>query len=64
MFVVAGDDEVIGAASGLRLENTYQGPKDLELFPYAQHADVAFRTSDWWHKVFSFWQKNAVFAGK
>ena len=63
-FVVAGDDEIIGAASGLRLENTYQGPKDLELFPYAQHADVAFRTSDWWHKVFSFWQKNAVVSPK
>jgi len=63
-FVVAGEDEIIGDASGLRLANTYQGPKDLQIFPYAQHGDVAFQTSDWWHKVFSFWQKNALVAGK
>ena len=57
---IAGDDEIIGAASGLRLANGYSGPKEIQVFPGAHHNDVAEQTPDWWREVFSFWQKNVV----
>jgi len=59
-FIIAGDDEIIGAASGLRLANGYSGPKEIQVFPGAHHNDVAEQTPDWWREVFSFWQKNVV----
>jgi uncharacterized protein len=57
-FVVAAADEIIGPASGLRLANGYDGPKDLQLIPSAHHNDVAAQSPEWWRAVFSFWQKN------
>ena len=63
-FVIAGDDEIIGAASGLQLANGYAGAKKIQVIPGAHHNDVAEQSPDWWREVFSFWQKNAVVAGK
>ncbi|HTB84587.1 MAG TPA: alpha/beta hydrolase [Candidatus Sulfotelmatobacter sp.] len=59
-FLIAGDDEVIGPASGLRLANGYAGAKEIQVIPGAHHNDVAEQNSDWWREVFSFWQKNAI----
>jgi pimeloyl-ACP methyl ester carboxylesterase len=57
-FIIAEKDEVIGAASGLKLADDYNGPKDLQVIPSAHHNDVSAQSPDWWREVFSFWQKN------
>jgi len=57
-FVVAGDDEIIGPASGIRLFKSYGGPKDLQVIAGAHHNDVAAEPADWWKNVFSFWKEN------
>ena len=59
-FVIAGQDEIIGPASGLRLANGYPGPKELQIFPDAHHNDLAGQPATWWRAVFSFWQKNSA----
>jgi uncharacterized protein len=57
-FIVAGADEVVGAASGKKLFDGYGGPKKLQLVPGAHHNDVAAQSPDWWREVFAFWQAN------
>ncbi|MEI9864111.1 MAG: hypothetical protein WDN00_06080 [Limisphaerales bacterium] len=59
-FIVAGKDEIIGPAAGLRLADSYSGPKELQEFPLAGHNEVSAQSPAWWQEVFSFWQKNAV----
>jgi pimeloyl-ACP methyl ester carboxylesterase len=59
-FIVAGDDEIIGSASGLRLHESYGGPKELQVFAGAHHNDIAGQSPQWWQEVFSFWQKNGA----
>ena len=56
-IVVAGDDEVVGPATGKRLYDSYAGPKDLQVFPGAHHNDVSAQSPAWWTDVFAFWQK-------
>ena len=63
-FIVAGADEVIGAATGLRLAEGYCGPKELQVFPEAYHNQVSGQPPGWWREVFKFWQKNAAAGGK
>ena len=58
-FIVAGADEVIGAASGLRLANGYSGVKDLQVFPGAHHNDISGQPPGWWREVFLFWRNNS-----
>jgi uncharacterized protein len=57
-FVIAGDDEIIGPASGLKLARGYAGPKDLEVVPGAHHNDVSAQTPEWWRATFAFWRQN------
>ncbi len=57
-FVIAGKDEVIGPASGLRLANSYNGTKELQVFPGAHHNDVSGQPAIWWQEVFLFWQQH------
>jgi hypothetical protein len=57
-FAVAGKDETVGTASGIRLFKSYTGPKDLQLIAGAHHNDVAEQMPDWWKNVFSFWKEN------
>lgn len=57
-FVVAGSDEVVGRASGLRLFEGYVGPKNLQVIAGAHHNDVESQPPDWWRQVFLFWQQN------
>lgn len=56
-FIVAGADEIIGPASGLRLANGYSGTKELQVIAGAHHNDVAGQPPGWWQEVFSFWRK-------
>jgi len=56
-FVVAGADEIIGAASGIRLASGCHGPKDLQIIAGAHHNDISGQPTGWWKDVFSFWQK-------
>jgi hypothetical protein len=57
-FVIAGADEIIGPASGIRLFKSYDGPKDLQVVAGAHHNDVAAQPPIWWQEVFSFWREN------
>jgi pimeloyl-ACP methyl ester carboxylesterase len=57
-FIIAGSDEIIGPASGIRLFKSYGGPKDLQVFAGAHHNDVAAQPQNWWREVFSFWREN------
>lgn len=54
-FVVAENDEIIGAAAGKKLFAGYAGPKALQLVPGAHHNDVSGQSPDWWRAVFKFW---------
>lgn len=56
-FIIAEKDEIIGAASGLRLANGYAGPKELQVFPGAHHNDIAGQSAAWWREVFAFWRQ-------
>lgn len=55
-FVIAGNDEIIGAVAGKKLADGYAGPKELELIPGAHHNEVAEQSPAWWRKVFAFWR--------
>jgi pimeloyl-ACP methyl ester carboxylesterase len=63
-FIIAGDDEIIGVASGLRLANGYAGPKELQVFARAHHNDVSGQPAIWWREVFAFWQKSSSASAK
>ena len=58
MFVIAGDDEILGPETGLRLAAGYAGPKDVQVIPGARHNDVSARPAQWWRETFAFWEKN------
>jgi uncharacterized protein len=57
-FIIAEKDEVIGSASGLKLADGYDGPKNLQVIPSAHHNDVSAQLPEWWREVFSFWRKS------
>jgi len=57
-FVVAGADEIIGPASGLRLFQSYGGPKELQVIAGAHHNDVSGQPAVWWQEVFLFWRQS------
>ena len=57
-FAIAAGDEVLGAATGLRLARGYAGPKESEVFPDAGHNDVSEQPVIWWREIFLFWRKN------
>jgi pimeloyl-ACP methyl ester carboxylesterase len=57
-FAIAEQDEIIGAASGLRLANGYTGVKSLQVFPGAHHNDISGQPPGWWQEAFLLWKKN------
>ena len=57
-FAIAAEDEILGAASGLRLAHGYAGSKEVEVFPGAGHNDVSEQPVIWWRETFLFWRKN------
>jgi pimeloyl-ACP methyl ester carboxylesterase len=55
-FLVAGNDEIVPAALGRRLYESYSGPKWLREQPGAGHNTLDFSpTASWWHDVVQFW---------
>jgi pimeloyl-ACP methyl ester carboxylesterase len=55
VFVIAGEDEVVTAASGLRLHERYGGPKHLRLFPGLGHNELDYsKSAPWWKEVADF----------
>jgi uncharacterized protein len=59
-FAVAGADEILGPATGLRLAKGYAGPKELQVFPGAGHNDIGGQPPVWWQEVFTFWQQHSL----
>lgn len=59
-FAIAGADEVLGPATGMRLAEGYQGRKDVQVFPGAHHNDVSGEPPEWWRTVFKFWETNKI----
>ena len=39
----------------MRLADTYQGRKDVQVFPGAHHNDISGQPVGWWKAVFGFW---------
>lgn len=59
VFVLAEADEVIPQKFGRRLYDRYVGAKFLQVVSGAGHNDVASQSSEWWEKVFLFWQEHS-----
>jgi uncharacterized protein len=59
-IALAGADEIIPTRFGRRLFDAYEGPKELQTFPGAQHNDIAGQSTTWWREVFSFWRRNSA----
>ena len=55
-FAIAEKDEVVTATSGRRLAESYQGPKEIQIFPGAGHNDISAEPPAWWRDVLTFWQ--------
>jgi hypothetical protein len=60
-MLIAGEDEVVTAAQGQLLFDSYTGPKRLWTEPSATHNTVNFSPSaPWWHEVSDFLLKNST----
>lgn len=54
-FLLAGDDEIVPAALGRRLYDSYQGPRWLRVEPGAGHNTLSFSpAADWWREMSRF----------
>jgi hypothetical protein len=53
-----GKDIVVPEKFGLRLYNSYAGPKKLWEFPYGQHCQITEPSSKFWREAVEFWQTN------
>ncbi|HEV2691576.1 MAG TPA: alpha/beta hydrolase [Verrucomicrobiae bacterium] len=56
LFAVAGKDEILGAATGIRLHEGYQGRKRLQVFEGAGHNEVSGQEPAWWRETIVFWR--------
>jgi pimeloyl-ACP methyl ester carboxylesterase len=54
--VVDGRDTVVPERFGLRLYDSYAGPKKLWEFPYGGHIEIAEPPEKFWKEVVGFWQ--------
>lgn len=54
-FILAGEDEIVTAADGLRLHDSYSGPKFLKVLPGVGHNEID-QSSDapWWREMSDF----------
>lgn len=54
-FIIAEKDEMVSAASGLRLHERYPGRKKLWIIPGAKHNTIDYdRDAPWWREVREF----------
>ena len=58
--VVCGRDTVVPEKFGLRLYNSYAGPKRLWEFPQGEHTQIAEPPAKFWKEVVEFWQTNQI----
>jgi pimeloyl-ACP methyl ester carboxylesterase len=57
-IVIAERDEIIPPRFGQKLYDSYNGPKELDVIPYAGHNDIAEQSPEWWQNVFRFLAKH------
>jgi uncharacterized protein len=55
-ITVDGKDSVVPEKFGLRLYNSYPGPKKLWEFPDGGHCQIREQPSKFWNEVVEFWQ--------
>jgi uncharacterized protein len=55
---VDGRDTVVPEEFGLRLYNSYAGPKKLWEFPNGGHCGIGVKPSEFWKEALAFWQTN------
>ena len=53
VFVIAENDEVVGAAQGRKLHDAFQGPKKLIVLPGATHNNFPTEPSAGWFRELS-----------
>lgn len=54
-FIVAGEDEIVTAADGVRLHDGYDGPKFLKVIPGARHNEIDYSPDAlWWREMSDF----------
>jgi uncharacterized protein len=59
-FVIAGEDEIVTAAAGVKLHDSYGGPKFLKIIPGVRHNDIDYSpAASWWREVSAFLVKNS-----
>jgi pimeloyl-ACP methyl ester carboxylesterase len=61
-IMVDGRDEVVPEKFGLRLYDSYAGPKRLWSFPDGYHISIMESTEKFWGEVLDFWQTNQISA--
>jgi hypothetical protein len=57
-ITVDGYDVVVPEQFGLRLYNSYNGPKKLWEFPEGRHCEIPNPHSKFWREAVAFWQSN------
>jgi uncharacterized protein len=57
-ITVDGEDGVVPEKFGLRLYDSYYGPKKLWEFPSGEHCEIMEKQSKFWNEVVTFWQTN------
>jgi fermentation-respiration switch protein FrsA (DUF1100 family) len=55
-MTVDGGDTIVPEKFGLRLYNSYAGPKKLWEFPQGQHTEIGVVPEKFWKEVVEFWQ--------
>lgn len=55
-ITVDGDDNIVPEKFGLRLYDSYNGPKKLWEFKNAGHTQIAGSATEFWNEVIGFWR--------
>ena len=61
-ITVDGNDQVVPEKFGLRLYDSYAGPKKLWDFPNGAHTQIMEPTDKFWNEVVEFWRSNQTFS--
>lgn len=59
-IIVAGADEIIPPKLGVRLYDSYAGPKSLLVIPNVHHSNTMNQSPEWWRAVLTFWRENRL----
>jgi pimeloyl-ACP methyl ester carboxylesterase len=57
-ITIDGKDVVVPEKFGLRLYNSYSGPKKLWEFPNGGHCQIMMPQPEFWSEVIRFWRTN------